>query len=53
MVGLTDRDPLLPEARRRPHVAYPSELFAVAWPDGEGAVTALDGRVPHVEIATL
>lgn len=53
MVGLTEGDPLLPEACRRPHVAYPSELFAVAWPDGEGAVAALDGRVPHVEIATL
>ncbi len=53
MVGLTERDPLLREARRRPHVAYPSELFAVAWPDGEAAVASLDGRVPHAEIATL
>jgi len=51
MLGLTDDDPLLAVARRRLHVTYHSDLFAVSW--CYEPITQLDGRVPYIEIATL
>jgi len=51
MVGLADVDPLLPGARRRWHVPYRSDLYALSWTDDPAA--RLDGRVPQIEIATL
>lgn len=53
MVGLTDRDPLLPVVRKRLHIPYLSTLYAVCWPEDEAWYQELDGRVPYVEIATL
>ena len=53
LVGLAARDPLLPVARRYPHIGYHSRLYTVCWPDGEDLHARLDGRVPYVDIATL
>jgi hypothetical protein len=51
MLGLSDNDPLLPVARRLLHVTYRSDLYAFSW--RADPTTALDGRVPYIEIATL
>ena len=51
MLGLADRDPLLPIARRYLHIPYHSELFVVSW--SEVPAGLLDGRIPYIEIATL
>lgn len=53
MLGLTSRDPLLPVARRRPHVRYRSRLYAVTFPGDPDLAARLDDRVPHVEIGAL
>lgn len=53
LLGLTDRDPLLPAARRYPHIPYPSRLYTVGWDARTSLNDRLDGRVCHVEIATL
>jgi hypothetical protein len=51
MLGLADTDPLLAVARSWLHVTYRSDLYALSWA-GDPA-TALDGRIPRIEIATL
>ena len=52
-LGLDSRDPLLPVAKRYPHIAYLSRVYTVCW-DEEGEFHArLDSRIPHVEIASL
>lgn len=51
MLGLAERDPLLPVARRYPHITYYSSLYTVAWE--ADAVPPLDERVPYIEIAAL
>ncbi|HYD42277.1 MAG TPA: hypothetical protein VEB43_15730 [Anaeromyxobacter sp.] len=53
VLGLGADDPLLPAARRRPHVAYRSTLYAVHGADGARAAAALDGRPLGPEVATL
>jgi hypothetical protein len=53
VLGLGAEDPLLPAARRRPHVAYRSTLYAVHGADGARAAAALDGRPLGPEVATL
>jgi GNAT superfamily N-acetyltransferase len=55
MLGLTTSDPLLPVARRYPHLAYYSRLYTVDWPDAPraGLHARLDGRTPYIELATL
>jgi len=54
LAGLHERDPLLPELLARPHLALPSRLYVVAWPDGEDAVRKLDRRlVPYLEPGSL
>jgi len=53
MVGLMAGDPLLPVAREFLHIAYPSRLYTVSFPEEDGQNVPLDGRVPHVEIAAL
>ena len=50
LVGLDARDPALALARRRPHVAYRSTLYAACWP-GEAAPAVR--RPVHPEIATF
>ena len=53
VVGLHERDPLagaLAEYRCSP---YRGRLFCAHFEDGEAAFRELDGRIPHVELATL
>lgn len=53
LVGLHERDPLLPAAREYPHRDYVSRLYVVYWEDGADACRSLDGRVPYLELAVL
>lgn len=53
LVGLTERDPLLPVARRLPHIAYVSRLYTVCWKEESIFHDNLDHRVSQVEIATI
>ena len=51
VAGLAANNPLLAEVRRYAHVPYHSTLYTVSW---RGALHATpDGRIPHVEVATL
>jgi hypothetical protein len=53
LIGLHERDPLtaaLADYRCSP---YRGRLFCAHFEDGEAAYRALDGRIPHVELATL
>jgi hypothetical protein len=54
LIGFATRHPLLSPMRAAfPHRAYESVLYLVDWSDG-GDTTALpDGRLPHLEVATL
>jgi len=54
VTGFAERDPLLRAitgtfACRR----YSSLVYLVHWEDGADAVAALDGRIPHLEVAIL
>jgi hypothetical protein len=51
VVGLAANNPLLAELRRYAHVPYNSTLYTVSWRGGPHATP--DGRIPHVEVATL
>ena len=51
VIGLAGGHPLLTEVRRYVHVPYRSTLYAVTWGGGQHATP--DGRIPHVEVATL
>jgi hypothetical protein len=51
VAGLTVNNSLLAEVRRYAHVPYHSTLYTVSWRGGLYAT--LDGRIPHVEVATL
>jgi hypothetical protein len=53
VLGLHERDPLAAVLDDYRCSAYRGRLFAVHFPDGEPAYRALDGRIPHVEVATL
>jgi hypothetical protein len=53
MIGLADRDPLLPVACKYPHIAYHSRLYVASWQEGHGFCDRLDDRVPYIEIAAL
>ncbi len=53
MIGLVERDPLLPLAQNYAHIAYHSRLYTVCWPDGQNSQALLDSRVPYIEIAAL
>lgn len=53
MVGLHERDPLLPALKDYSLTPFAGRLFCVCFADGEPAYQALDGRVPYVEAATL
>jgi hypothetical protein len=51
VAGLAGSGPLLAEVRRYAHVPYHSTLYTVSWKGG--LYEKLDGRIPHVEVATL
>lgn len=54
VIGLAARHPLVNMIGRRfRHRRYVSHLYLAHWPDGEDFVRAVDGRVPHPEIAVL
>jgi len=53
LIGLDDRDPLLPIARKYAHVLYASRLYLAEWPDGGNFHEQLDSRPAYVDIATL
>jgi hypothetical protein len=53
IVGLDARDPLLATARQCLHVAYPSRLYTVSFPEDECSNVPLDSRVPYLETAAL
>ncbi len=53
LVAFAEGQPLLREARRRPHHPYRSMLYAVHGPDGAAAAAALDARPLGPEVATL
>ena len=54
VLGLAARHPLAAViARRFRHRRYVSQLYLAHWPDGDGFVRWLDGRVPHPEVAVL
>src|SRR5262249_9633192 len=53
LLGLHEGDPLASVLRDYRYSPYQGRLFCVHFEDGEDAWRALDGRVPHVELATL
>jgi hypothetical protein len=53
MIGLSERDPLLPIAHKYPHIAYHSTLYVASWEDSDDFHDHLDDRVPYIEIAAL
>jgi hypothetical protein len=53
VVGLHERDPLLPALRDYALTPFAGRLFVVHFEDGEEAWRRLDDRVPYVELAML
>jgi hypothetical protein len=53
IIGLHERDPLLPALEEYSRTPFAGRLFCVCFGDGECAYGSLDGRVPYVEAATL
>jgi hypothetical protein len=53
LLGLHESDPLLPVARRFEAACYTTFLYLAAWPDGDAARTAIDGRPKYLELGTL
>jgi hypothetical protein len=53
VLGLAERHPLLAAFAGMRVRRYVSQLYLVSWEDGHAAIEALDGRPPHVEVATL
>jgi hypothetical protein len=51
VAGLAANNSLLAEVCRYAHIPYHSMLYTVSWRGGLHAT--LDGRIPHVEVATL
>jgi hypothetical protein len=52
LLGFTESDPLLRVAQAFRHVAYPAEVYTVAW-DGDQFHDDLDARPRYLEIASL
>ncbi len=54
MLGMAMRHPLAAVVRKRfPCHEYVSMIYVVFWEDGKQAADALDGRLPHPEVAIL
>jgi hypothetical protein len=53
MVGLHERDPLLPALKDYSLTPFAGRLFCVCFADGEPMYQTLEGHVPYVEAATL
>lgn len=54
MIAFAERNPMTGVLRKRfPCHSYVSMVYVVYWEDGEAAASALDGRMPHPEMAIL
>jgi hypothetical protein len=53
MLGLHERDPLLPAARRLGGRTYAGRLYLACWEDGEELYKSLDDRVPYMEVGSM
>jgi hypothetical protein len=53
MVGHSETDPLLTVARQFDHLNYSSRIYTVSWDEERSFHEQLDGRICHIEIATL
>lgn len=53
VVGLHERDPLLPSLAPYAKIAFTGRLFCVHFDDGAAAFAGLDSRPPHIETALL
>lgn len=53
VIGLHERDPLVPSLHGFSVTPFAGRIFAVHFEDGEQAFRSLDGRVPYVEPAML
>lgn len=54
MISFAQRNPLARVVRKRfPCHDYVSVIYAVFWEDGANAVSRLDSRIPHPEVAIL
>jgi hypothetical protein len=54
MLGFAERNPLAAAVKQAfPYREYLSILYLVYWDDGAEAVSAVDSRIPHPEVATL
>lgn len=53
LLGLHERDPLTPVARRMATQVYVTRLYYVCWQDGEQLREQLDGRPPYLELGCL
>jgi hypothetical protein len=53
MIGLHERDPLLPAINDYSLTPFAGRLFCVSFADGEAAFRNLDDRIPYLEAATL
>lgn len=54
MISFADRNPLADVVRKRfPCHDYVSVIYVVFWEDGARAVSQLDNRIPHPEVAIL
>ena len=53
LVGLHERDPLLPVAKRMAVACYTTQLYVVGWDDDELARALSSERVPYLELGTL
>jgi hypothetical protein len=53
LIGLHERDPLLPALRRRRLTEYVTRLYHVCWDDGEALRASLDSRPPYLELGCL
>jgi hypothetical protein len=53
LLGLHERDPSLPIARRYQVTCYTTSLHLVCWEDGEALRTSLDDRAPYLELGSL
>ena len=53
-LGLAGRNPLLGAVKRAfRHFEYRAVLYLVHWEDGTAGAEAIDGRVPHLEVAAI
>ncbi len=53
LIGLHERDALLPAIRARQVTSYITRLYYVSWEDGAKLRAALDDRSPYLELGSL